>query len=83
MHASPVARHPRRRHVLTLGGAAILTACARTGRGQQMKTGMADVDRLLRQAVATHATPGVVCAIGHGQQVVHRAVYGQRAVVPT
>ncbi|MCE2578136.1 serine hydrolase domain-containing protein [Gluconacetobacter entanii] len=83
MHAFPATRHLRRRHALLLATAATLGACARTSHGQRMTRNMAEVDHLLEQAVTTHATPGVVCAIGHAGKVVYRSVHGQRSVAPT
>ncbi|MCE2576630.1 beta-lactamase family protein [Komagataeibacter sp. FNDCR2] len=43
---------------------------------------MSAVDDRLRRAVSTHETVGVVCAIGQHGRVLHRAVYGQRAISP-
>ena len=83
MHALPATRHLRRRHALLLAtAAATLGACARTSHGQRTTRNMAGIDHLLEQAVATHATPGVVCAIGHAGKVVYRSVRGQRAIAP-
>ncbi|GBQ90066.1 beta-lactamase [Asaia krungthepensis NRIC 0535] len=42
----------------------------------------ASVDRLARDAVQAGQCPGVVLAIGHGGGIVHRYVYGARALVP-
>ncbi|GAB6968245.1 serine hydrolase domain-containing protein [Komagataeibacter kakiaceti JCM 25156] len=59
----------------------ILSAFApRAGRGQTLD--MRAVDDRLRRAVSTHETVGVVCAIGQHGRVLHRAVYGQRAISP-
>ncbi|QHC36756.1 serine hydrolase [Komagataeibacter xylinus] len=83
MHVFPVGTRLKRRHVLMLAGAATVTACAPHARGAR-HTGpdMSGVDRRLQQAVTQGETPGVVCAIGHDRQIVHRAVYGRRAVTP-
>ncbi|MCE2563583.1 serine hydrolase [Komagataeibacter sp. FNDCF1] len=83
MHVLPVVPWLKRRHVLMLAGATTIAACAPRAHGTLSGgSGMRAVDRRLRQAVTLHEAPGVVCAIGHDQQVVHRAVYGQRAVTP-
>ncbi|AHI25356.1 serine hydrolase [Komagataeibacter xylinus] len=83
MHVFPAAPRLMRRHALMLAGAATLTACAPHAQGGQPPApDMRAVDRRLQQAVAQGEAPGVVCAIGHDRQVVHRAVYGQRAVTP-
>ncbi|ARW15682.1 serine hydrolase domain-containing protein [Komagataeibacter europaeus] len=83
MHVFPAAPRLKRRHVLMLTGAATLAATApRAYAGQPPAPDMRDVDRRLQQAVTRGEAPGVVCAIGHDQQVMHRAVYGRRAVTP-
>ncbi|MBL7234155.1 serine hydrolase domain-containing protein [Komagataeibacter oboediens] len=83
MHVFPAATRLKRRHVLMLAGAATLTACAPHARGTQRPVhDMRDVDRRLRQAVTQGEAPGAVCAIGHDRQIVHRAVYGLRAISP-
>ncbi|ATU73050.1 serine hydrolase domain-containing protein [Komagataeibacter rhaeticus] len=84
MHVFPAATRLRRRHVLMLTGAATLAACAPHAHGHHAPApDMRAVDSRLRQAVTRGEAPGVVCAIGHDRQVVHRAVYGRRAVTPT
>ncbi|MFT8720718.1 MAG: serine hydrolase domain-containing protein [Acetobacter sp.] len=47
-----------------------------------MKRDFSDVDRLLSAAVERGEIPGVVAAIGQGDVIEHRAVFGQRALVP-
>ena len=69
----------KRRHVL-LGGAAIcfsqVVACARPTRSFDA------VDVLVRDAVEKGEAPGAVVVIGHDGKIVHRLVYGKRAIVP-
>lgn len=69
----------KRRHVL-LGGMGLcvsqITACARPG------SSFGDVDRLVRDAIRKGDAPGAVVAIGHDEKIVHRFVYGKRALVP-
>ncbi|GAD08987.1 beta-lactamase class c penicillin binding protein [Gluconobacter frateurii NBRC 103465] len=55
----------------------VVAACARPSYSQ-----FSDVDRLVRAAVKNGEAPGAVVAIGHDEQVVHRYVYGKRALVP-
>ena len=55
----------------------MLTACARPRQAQ-----FAAVDQLVRTAIRDGQAPGAVVAIGHEGQVVHRYVYGNRALVP-
>ncbi|WP_415574271.1 serine hydrolase domain-containing protein [Gluconobacter japonicus] len=55
----------------------MLTACARPRQAQ-----FADVDQLVRTAIRDSQAPGAVVAIGHEGQIVHRYVYGNRALVP-
>lgn len=77
----PAAPQPTRRMVMASGMGLIVSACApRAGRSNPVD--MRDVDDRLRRAVSTHETPGVVCAVGQHGRVVHRAVYGQRAINP-
>ncbi|MBS1102942.1 beta-lactamase family protein [Gluconobacter sp. Dm-62] len=70
----------KRRQVL-LGGAALcvsqVAACAGPGKPYS------GVDSLVRAAVKKGEAPGVVVAIGHDEKIVHRFVYGRRALVPT
>ncbi|KPH87870.1 beta-lactamase [Komagataeibacter intermedius AF2] len=83
MHVFPAAARLKRRHALILASAATLTACAPHARGtRHTSPDMRGVDRRLRQAVTQGEAPGAVCAIGHNQQIVHRAVYGRRTVIP-
>ncbi|MBF0859893.1 beta-lactamase family protein [Gluconobacter sp. LMG 31484] len=68
----------RRRFLL--GGAALcvtqVAACARSeGRFDE-------VDGLVRNTIRKGEAPGAVVAIGHDQQIMHRFVYGKRALVP-
>ncbi|MBV1830447.1 beta-lactamase family protein [Komagataeibacter sp. AV436] len=64
------------------GGLALgLSACAARARSDA-RMPMPGVDARLRRAVSQHETPGVVCAVGHAGAVVHRAVYGLRALIP-
>lgn len=55
----------------------ILTACA-----QPVKNRFDAVDALVRHSIQNGETPGAVVAIGHSEHVVHRYVYGNRALVP-
>ncbi|WP_242010240.1 serine hydrolase domain-containing protein [Acetobacter conturbans] len=55
-----------------------LPGCAK----ETSDTRFTKVDHLLSEAVARHEIPGVVAAIGQGDIVLHRAVFGQRALVP-
>ncbi|KXV65839.1 serine hydrolase domain-containing protein [Gluconobacter oxydans] len=69
----------KRRHVL-LGGAAAcvsqMAACARPG------SSFGSVDVLVRDAIRRGEAPGAVVAIGHDEKIVHRFVYGKRALAP-
>lgn len=69
----------KRRHVL-LGGAAAcvsqMAACARPG------SSFGAVDVLVRDAIRRGEAPGAVVAIGHDEKIVHRFVYGKRALAP-
>ncbi|MEN3166283.1 serine hydrolase domain-containing protein [Gluconobacter sp. OJB] len=69
----------KRRHVL-LGGAAVcfsqVVACARPARSFDA------VDVLVRDAVRKGEAPGAVVVIGHDGKIVHRFVYGRRAIFP-
>lgn len=69
----------KRRHVL-LGGAAAcvsqMAACARPG------STFGSVDVLVRDTIKRGEAPGAVVAIGHDEKVVHRFVYGKRALAP-
>ena len=70
----------RRQFILggTVAAAISLSGCARSVPADPF----ADVDRLVRSAVKEDQTPGAVVVIGHGGHVVHRYVYGNRALVP-
>lgn len=69
----------KRRHVL-LGGAAVcfsqVVACARPALSFDA------VDVLVRDAVRKGEAPGAVVVIGHDGKILHRFVYGKRAIVP-
>ena len=82
MHVFPAVMRLKRRHAIILTGATALAACAPRAHGGPAPD-MKNVDRRLRQAISQGEAPGAVCAIGHAGQVVHRAVYGQRAISPT
>ncbi len=77
----PMKQHSflQRRRFL-LGGATLcvtqVAACARSG-GR-----FDEVDGLVRDAIRKGEAPGAVVAIGHDQQIMHRFVYGKRALVP-
>ena len=55
-----------------------LSGCA----ANKMKRDFSDVDHLLSAAVERGEIPGVVAAIGQGDAIEHRAIFGQRALVP-
>ncbi|GLQ69767.1 serine hydrolase domain-containing protein [Gluconobacter albidus] len=69
----------KRRHVL-LGGAAVcvsqVVACARPTPSFEA------VDVLVRDTVRQGEAPGAVVVIGHDEKIVHRFMYGKRAIVP-
>ncbi|MQR99083.1 serine hydrolase domain-containing protein [Gluconobacter aidae] len=68
-----------RRHVLFGGAAACVSqmaACARPG------SSFGAVDVLVRDAIRRGEAPGAVVAIGHDEKIVHRFVYGKRALAP-
>ena len=72
--------NPGRRVFLTSSMAltcSMFTACARPPHAQ-----FAGVDQLVQTAIRDGQTPGAVVAIGHEGQIVHRYVYGNRALVP-
>ncbi|WP_408871556.1 serine hydrolase domain-containing protein [Gluconobacter kondonii] len=72
--------NPGRRVFLTGSMAltcSMFTACARPPHAQ-----FAGVDQLVQTAIRDGQTPGAVVAIGHEGQIVHRYVYGNRALVP-
>ncbi|WP_415527636.1 serine hydrolase domain-containing protein [Gluconobacter sp.] len=68
-----------RRHVLLGGGAMCVSQVAACARSASSFEG---VDALVRQAVRKGEAPGAVVAIGHDGRIVHRFVYGKRALVP-
>lgn len=81
----PDTRMMRRRflqHGASVGlvlGTTGLAGCAQTAKADRF----VEVDHLLQDAVTQGSIPGAVAAIGHKGQIVHRAVVGQRALVPT
>ncbi len=70
----------KRRRLLVGGAAACVSqvaACARPG-----STSFDAVDVLVRNAIRKGDAPGAVVAIGHDEKIVHRFVYGKRALAP-
>nr|WP_228391844.1 serine hydrolase domain-containing protein [Gluconobacter aidae] len=53
-----------------------MAACARPG------SSFGAVDVLVRDAIRRGEAPGAVVAIGHDEKIVHRFVYGKRALAP-
>ena len=72
---------PSRRMAMGVGMGLVLSTCL-PRRAPARTMDMTAVDDRLRHAVSSHETPGVVCAIGHAGRIVHKAVYGQRAISP-
>jgi len=65
------------RRALLCGGVALFGLA-----GCEAPSAFAGVDRLARDAVKAGQCPGIVLAIGHQGAIVHRFVYGARALVP-
>lgn len=56
----------------------VLLACAGLAAAQEL----ADIRRLIDEAVTAEQLPGAVCLVSHQGRIVHQSVHGSRALVP-
>ena len=68
--------------VTRCGGVLALALCAAQAQTQERFAGSVDLDRVVGEAIASHQIPGAVCWAGHPGRILHRAAYGNRAIVP-
>jgi uncharacterized protein YbbC (DUF1343 family)/CubicO group peptidase (beta-lactamase class C family) len=57
-------------------------SAAITGAGKTESEAAPEIDKLIGEAIAAHATPGCVVAVGDRERVRFARAYGQRAIVP-
>src|SRR5678815_4857727 len=52
-------------------------------RDNEQKADLTPLDAAIAEAIAAHKLPGAVIVVGHGDQIVLRKAYGDRAVAPS
>lgn len=70
----------RRKFIFGFTSISAISLCSCTSLSQNQ---FSEVDSLARAAIKTHKAPGIVLAVGHDGKIVHKYVYGHRALTPT